>query len=235
MSKIFKLLSFKNKWPSKLSSRFSWSRLQINRKRRFFNWFDKVFSAPTSSTNCPSRAINHWARNPNGFSKDPMMWDASAHETNLCEGLTSGSMKGRCGQAFRSINYVQAFKSESILHVIDVIGDWLRCRNAFKVQTTTTDLLQYWSAAESGLRIMNWISCFNVANYVYRQNPVSVQWSHARTSDDFSIFQTGCSTEDNLRSIYKHNSRKFQLKTGFHSTRKHFELENNLIRLKYIC
>lgn len=69
----------------------------------------------------------------------------------------------------------------------------------------------------------------------HRHAPVSAQWSHARTSDDFSIFQTGCSTEDNRLSIYnriENNANTFQLK----QLSKHLaELENNSIKLKYIC
>lgn len=50
----------------------------------------------------------------------------------------------------------------------------------------------------------------------YRQNPVSEQKSHARRFDDFSIFQTGCSTDDNLRSICDRNNGKcFQLQAIF--------------------
>lgn len=152
MSKIFKLLSFKNKWPSKLSSRFSWSRLQMKQKKKMFQliWqgssgthkFDKLSKSCNKSLGKKSK----WF-----FERSNDVRCVSARNESLWR-VDKWFDERSLWTNFRSINYVGAFKIKSTLHVTNVIGNWLRCRNAFKVQTTTTDLLQHWSAAESVMR-----------------------------------------------------------------------------------
>lgn len=159
------------------------------------------------------------------------MWDASDHGTSLCEGLTSDLMKGRWKA--NSVNEIKPLKeNQSYMWLMSFGIDWvagmlrrlsrqqLICFST-GVQLEWDRLIRLWSS--SACELYNCETRVIKANYVatYRQNPVSEQWSQARTSDDFSIFQTGCSTEDNRLSIYERATEKcFQLKTIFIESQK---------------
>lgn len=91
MSRIFRLRSFRKRWPSRLSSLFSWSRLSFE---IFIEIEPQMTPAVelTGCTDCQDPAANRLEENLSYFSTSPRRWDESVRGKNLCVESTIDSM-----------------------------------------------------------------------------------------------------------------------------------------------